>query len=589
MSTEAAEDIAEIERQIKVKGDEIRVLKEQGTEKSDLAPHIEELLALKAKIPPTPEEEAKAKAKKEKEEKKKAQKQKQQPQKKKQQQQAELSETELRDVRLAKAQAMRDAGLEPYQYSYDPTHSAGELQSLYEGKLEGGEEDEDSMVKVAGRIMTKRGFGKLSFFTLQDESGTIQLQMEKKRLGESFKDLKAYVDSGDIIGAQGSIRRTDKGELSVYCTEWTMLTKSTLPLPDKYHGLTDISKRYRSRHLDLIVNPSVRDTFIKRAQITSSLRRQLDDLNFLEIETPVLHAVSGGAEAKPFETHHNSMDMDLTLRIATELHLKRLIIGGFPRVYELGRIFRNEGISTRHNPEFTSVEIYQAYADYEDMMDLTEQLVCGMAKSIGDTLELPYGEHTISLERPWKRITMHDAVREYIPDFDFESLDPSDPNSVIEARNAAKNAGVPKVDELPTVGDILNACFEELCEPNLIQPTFIIDYPVEVSPLAKPHRSKPGLVERFELFATGRELANSFSELTDPVDQRVRFEAQAEKKAAGDEEACDVDEEFLVALEQGMPPTGGLGIGIDRLVMLLTNAPSIRDVIAFPLLKGDAS
>ncbi len=399
--------------------------------------------------------------------------------------------------------------------------------------------------------------------------------------------MKAWIDSGDIVGIRGTVRRTDKGELSVYAKEWKMLTKSAAPLPDKWHGLTDISKRYRSRHLDMIVNPTVRDTFRKRAIITSTLRRELDAMGFLEIETPVLHSQSGGAEAKPFETYHNSMDMDLTLRIATELHLKRLIIGGFDRVYEIGRIFRNEGISTRHNPEFTSIELYQAYADYDDMMNLTEQLVVAMCDAVSDTRELPYGEYTVSVERPWRRVTMNDIVKEYIPDIDFESLDPNSAEDLEKAKAAAKAAGVPNVDELTSVGYVLNQCFEELCEPNLIQPTFVIDYPVDVSPLAKPHRSKPGYTERFELFATGRELANSFSELTDPVDQRERFEAQAAKKAAGDEEACDVDEEFLTALEQGMPPTGGLGIGIDRLVMLLTNSPSIRDVIAFPLLKAD--
>ena len=402
------------------------------------------------------------------------------------------------------------------------------------------------------------------------------------------KNIKAWVDSGDIIGVRGTVRRTDKGELSVYAKKWTMLTKSAAPLPDKWHGLTDISKRYRNRHLDLIVNPDVRDTFRKRALITSALRRKLDEMGFLEIETPVLHSQPGGAEAKPFETYHNTMDMDLTLRIATELHLKRLIVGGFNRVYEIGRIFRNEGISTRHNPEFTSIELYQAYADYDDMMDLTESLVCEMCDAVSETRVLPYGDDQVSLERPWRRVTMNDIVKEEIPDFDFESLDPSNPDDLEKAKSAAKAAGVPKVDDLTSIGYVLNSCFEELCEPKLVQPTFVIDYPIDVSPLAKPHRSKPGYTERFELFATGRELANSFSELTDPLDQRERFEAQAAKKAAGDEEACDVDEEFLQALEQGMPPTGGLGIGIDRLVMLLTNSPSIRDVIAFPLLKPDS-
>ena len=374
-------DIDELNAKITAKGDEIRQLKADGIDKEALAPHIEELLALKAQLPPSEEDEGDKK----KEQKKKKQKgpnsqqakQNNNNKNKKGKDDAEpLSESEIKLVRLAKVQAMKEANVEPFAYTYDVTASASQLNADYDGKLEPGEEDEDSDVSIAGRVLTRRVFGKLAFFTLQDETGIVQLQFDKTRLGDNFKGIKDWTDGGDIIGVRGTVRRTDKGELTIYAKEWTMLTKAVLPLPDKFHGLQDVTKRYRSRHVDLIVNSEVRETFRKRAKITSMLRRMLDDMGFLEIETPVLHSQSGGAEAKPFETYHNSMDMDLTLRIATELHLKRLIIGGFDRVYEVGRIFRNEGLSTRHNPEFTSVELYQAYADYDDMMDLTENLVC---------------------------------------------------------------------------------------------------------------------------------------------------------------------------------------------------------------------
>lgn len=429
-------------------------------------------------------------------------------------------------------------------------------------------------------------FGKLAFFELQDDSGSIQLYLESGRLGDEFKTIKEWTDAGDIIGVTGTIKRTDKGELSVYVSEWSMLTKSLQPLPDKWAGLTDVNKRYRQRHLDLISNAEVRKTFRSRAFIISSIRSILDKKGYIEIETPILESQPGGAEAKPFITYHNALEMELTLRIATELHLKRLVVGGFERVYEIGRIFRNEGLSTRHNPEFTSIELYQAYADYHDMMALTEEIITNITQALHGSLKIPYQGKMVDLTPPWRRAPMHSLVEE-ATGIDF--LPFLETKDVVAARAAAVTANIPRglVDGKETVGEVLNVVFEELCESTLIQPTFVMDHPTEISPLAKPHRSKNGMTERFELFIVGREHANAFSELTDPIDQRERFNKQAEKKAKGDEEACGVDEEFLNALETGLPPTAGLGIGIDRVVMLLTDSPSIKDVIAFPLLRKE--
>jgi lysyl-tRNA synthetase, class II len=494
---------------------------------------------------------------------------------------------ELRAARLGKVAAMRKAGVNPFAYSFDSRDRAAALQFAHKDLADGEEDSSGAEVSIAGRVMTRRVFGKLAFFTLQDETDSIQLYLDKAALdgamGDgSFANLKAWTDSGDIVGVRGVAKRTEKGELSVKVSHWEMLTKAMAPLPDKFHGLTDVEKRYRARHLDMIANPDVRETFRRRARITSFIRRYLDEREFFEVETPALHSQPGGADAKPFVTYHNALEQDLTLRIATELHLKRLVVGGFDRVYELGRIYRNEGISSRHNPEFTSIEIYQAYTDYNDMMALTETMISGAASAVIGALQVPYQGEEIDLTTPWRRVTMHNIVKEVTGGLDFSTI-----TDVDEAKAAAEEAGVGAhiLAKCSTVGYVLNACFEELCEGTIVQPTFVTDYPVEVSPLAKPHRSMPGLVERFELFCTGRELANSYSELTDPVDQRTRLEAQAKKNAAGDDEACGVDEDFLGALEQGMPPTGGLGIGIDRLVMLLTDAASIRDVIAFPALS----
>lgn len=499
-----------------------------------------------------------------------------------------MSSDDLRATRLEKANQLRQQGFNPYAYRWEVTRHAADLQSKY-ADLAAGEEVEVE-VSVAGRIMARRVFGKLAFFTLQDETGQIQLYLDKKVIGasmandpEAFDRLKQLTDVGDIIGARGTVKRTEKGELSVYVRYFEILTKSLLPLPDKWHGLTDVEKRYRQRYVDLIVNPEVQDTFRKRALITAAIRRYLNERGFLEIETPVLQTEAGGADARPFITHHNTLEMDLYLRIATELHLKRLVVGGFERVYEIGRIFRNEGISTRHNPEFTSIEVYQAYGDYNDMMTMVEEMITASAQVVLETLQVDYQGQSVDLTSPWRRITMHKAVQEQT------GIDFSQFTSLEEAKAAAKAAGIKQIDDCDSIGRLLNEAFEQKVEATLIQPTFITDYPVEISPLAKPHRSKPGLVERFELFIVGRETANGFSELTDPVDQLERFETQAARKAAGDLEAHSVDEDFVTALEYGLPPTVGMGMGIDRLVMLLCDCASIRDVIAFPLLKPGVS
>lgn len=480
--------------------------------------------------------------------------------------------SEQEQIRRDKLQALMQSGENPYLITkYDVTHESKAVIDQFDA-LEG------QTVSMAGRMIGRHIMGKASFARILDGAGKIQIYVKRDDLGEEpYAAFKKY-DLGDLIGISGKPFKTKTGEISIHVESMTLLAKCLKPLPEKFHGLTDTDLRYRQRYLDMIVNPEVRDTFVKRSQIISAIRTFMDEQQFLEVETPVLHTQAGGAAARPFVTHHNTLDIDMYLRIALELHLKRLIVGGFPRVYEIGRVFRNEGMDPRHNPEFTELELYQAYTDYNGMMDLIENMIRFVARKVNGTAIVQYGDVTIDLEKPFARISMVEAVKQYAG-VDFDAI-----QTLEEAREAAKAHHI-KYEERHKKGDILNLFFDEFVEEHLIQPTFLTGHPVEISPLAKRMPQNPGYTERFELFILGRELANAFSELNDPIDQRARFEAQAALKAQGDEEAQGVDEDFLNALEIGMPPTGGLGMGVDRLVMLLTNSVSIRDVLLFPTMK----
>ena len=485
----------------------------------------------------------------------------------------ELSEV-LR-VRREKLTALQQAGNDPFaQTRFDRTVYAQQIAEQFD-------QLEEKPVAVAGRIMSKRSMGKASFFDIADASGKIQIYIKLNVIGEeTYEQFKKW-DIGDIVGVNGEVFRTKHGEISIRATKAVLLSKSLLPLPEKFHGLTNTDLRYRQRYVDLIVNPEVRDVFVKRSLIIRELRTFLDSKGYLEVETPVLHNIAGGAAARPFITHHNSLNIDMYLRIALELHLKRLIVGGFDKVYEIGRVFRNEGMDTKHNPEFTMLEFYQAYSNYEDVMNLTEEMLRYVAQKVLGTTTVVYGDQEIDLGKPFARISMVEAVKKYTG-VDFDAI-----QTLEEARAAAKEHHI-QYEERHLKGDILNLFFDEFVEDKLIQPTFLTGHPVEISPLSKRDAAHPGYTERFELFITSREFANAFSELNDPIDQKARFEHQLELKAQGDEEATDMDNDFITALEYGLPPTGGFGMGVDRLVMLLTNQPSIRDVLLFPTMKPTA-
>lgn len=486
----------------------------------------------------------------------------------------EIDVNEYRQIRIDKLKAMQEAGNDPFQITTaNQTHESTEIKANYD-ELEG------KTVSVCGRMIARRIMGKASFATIQDKLGRIQSYVSINDVGEeNYTAFKKAWDIGDIIEIKGFVFKTRTEEISIHAQEIRLLSKSLLPLPEKFHGLTNTDTRYRQRYLDLIVNPEVKDTFIKRSKVISSIRRYLDEQGFMEVETPMLVSNAGGAAARPFETHYNALDEDVKLRISLELYLKRLIVGGLEKVYEIGRVFRNEGVDTRHNPEFTLMELYQAYTDYHGMMDLTENMFRYLANEVCGTTEITYGEHQIDLGKPFERLTMIDAVKKYAG-VDFDKIKDDE-----EAKKVAKEHHI-EFEDRHKKGDILNLFFEEFCEENLIQPTFIMDHPVDISPLTKRKPEKPDYVERFELFINGWEMCNAYSELNDPIDQRERFKLQDAAAAAGDEEANHTDEDFLNALEIGMPPTGGIGYGIDRLVMLLTNSPAIRDVLLFPTMKS---
>ncbi|HBK0427163.1 TPA: lysine--tRNA ligase [Staphylococcus pseudintermedius] len=483
-------------------------------------------------------------------------------------------------VRRQKLQELRDLGIDPFGEKFERTGTAETLKAQWDqyAKEELAEKETESHTVIAGRIMTKRGKGKAGFAHIQDLSGQIQIYVRKDQVGDAQFGIWNTADLGDIVGVEGIMFKTNTGELSVKAKSFKLLSKALRPLPDKHHGLQDIEQRYRQRYLDLITNEESTQTFINRSRILQEMRNCLNEKGFLEVETPMMHQIAGGAAAKPFVTHHNALDATLYMRIAIELHLKRLIVGGLEKVYEIGRVFRNEGVSTRHNPEFTMIELYEAYADYKDIMSLTEELVAHIARRVLGTTSVQYGDETINLEPQWRRLHMVDAVKE-ATGVDFYEV-----KSDKEAHELAKAHGI-EVDDNMKYGHILNEFFEQKVEETLIQPTFIYGHPIEISPLAKKNPEDPRFTDRFELFIVGREHANAFTELNDPIDQRQRFEAQLVEKEQGNDEAHEMDEDFIEALEYGMPPTGGLGIGIDRLVMLLTNSPSIRDVLLFPYMR----